>query len=61
MHAKANDREGKMASAATTMGVTVIAGAMTTFCSALFMVACQVRRTHPAPTPTLSTDTHLYR
>ena len=38
MHAKALDREGKLLEAATTMGVTVLAGAFTTFTSALFMV-----------------------
>ena len=34
--------EGKMTHAATVMGVTVFAGAVTTFCSALFMAACQL-------------------
>jgi len=42
MHAKADDRDGKLKEAATTMGVTVIAGAFTTFTSALFMVPCQL-------------------
>ena len=35
-------RDGKVSHAATTMGVTVLAGAFTTFTSALFMVPCQL-------------------
>jgi len=42
VHSTAPTREGKMAHAATVMGVTVVAGAITTFFSSLFMVACQL-------------------
>ena len=35
-------REGKVQHAATIMGVTVLAGAATTFCSSLFMLPCQL-------------------
>jgi len=42
VHASVVTREEKTRHAATTMGVTVVAGAMTTFCSALFMLPCQL-------------------
>ena len=42
MHSEDKTRDGKVSHAATTMGVTVLAGAFTTFTSALFMVPCQL-------------------
>ena len=42
MHSDDKTRDGKVSHAATTMGVTVLAGAFTTFTSALFMVPCQL-------------------
>ena len=38
-------REGRVRDAATIMGVTVLAGGITTLGSSAFMFACQVRRT----------------
>ena len=42
MHSGKSDRDSKLADAATLMGTTVLAGAFTTFTSALFMVPCQL-------------------
>ena len=42
MSSTAADRAGKITDAATTMGITVLAGSITTFGSALFMVPCQL-------------------
>ena len=42
MHSAKKDRDSKLADAATLMGTTVLAGAFTTFTSALFMVPCQL-------------------
>ena len=42
MHSSKPDRDGKVLDAATTMGVTVLAGSITTFGSALFMLPCQL-------------------
>ena len=40
--AAAHDREDKLATAATNMGVTVVAGGVTTLGSAIFMYFCQL-------------------
>jgi len=42
MEATDETREAKLVHAATMMGVTVVGGAITTFCSSLFMLACQL-------------------